>query len=108
MSRLEATPDKTSSTTTATESTGSVFSPRSLIAMAGAVITMIYGAKGPLLTSAKQALAATTTFTYEPTFNRVTSRQSPEIDGYGGATVPFISQPSSVVPCGAVFPSQRA
>lgn len=75
--------------------------------MAGAVITMIYGTKGPLLTSAKRALAATSMFTYEPTFEQVTSRQSPEIDGYGGATVPSISRPSSAALARAEFPSPR-
>ena len=43
----------------------------------GAVTTMTYDAKGNLLTSTEQAIAATTTFTYEPTFNQVTRIKDP-------------------------------
>lgn len=44
----------------------------------GAVTNMTYDAKGNLLTSTEQAIAATTTFTYEPTFNQVTSIRDPK------------------------------
>ena len=43
----------------------------------GAVTTMTYDAKGNLLTSTEQAIAATTTFIYEPTFNQVTRITDP-------------------------------
>ncbi|MGH7260610.1 MAG: RHS repeat-associated core domain-containing protein [Nitrospiraceae bacterium] len=43
-----------------------------------AVTTMTYDAKGNLLTSTEQAITATTTFTYEPTFNQVTSIKDPK------------------------------
>ena len=43
-----------------------------------AVTTMTYDAKGNLLTSTEQAIAATTTFTYEPTFNQVTRITDPK------------------------------
>jgi YD repeat-containing protein len=39
---------------------------------------MTYDAMGNLLTSTEQAIAATTTFTYEPTFNQVTSIRDPK------------------------------
>ncbi|HRC42786.1 MAG TPA: hypothetical protein PLT27_01940 [Nitrospira sp.] len=39
---------------------------------------MTYDATGNLLTSTEQAIAATTTFTYEPTFNQVTSIRDPK------------------------------
>jgi len=42
-----------------------------------AVTTMTYDAKGNLLTTTEQAISATTTFTYEPTFNQVTSIKDP-------------------------------
>jgi RHS repeat-associated protein len=44
----------------------------------GAVTVMTYDSKGNLLTSTEQAIAATTTFTYEPTFNQVTSIKDPK------------------------------
>ena len=44
----------------------------------GAVTSMTYDAKGNLLTSTEQAISATTTFTYEPTFNQVTSIRDPK------------------------------
>jgi len=44
----------------------------------GAITTMTYDAKGNLLTSTEQATAGTTTFTYEPTFNQVTSIRDPK------------------------------
>ncbi len=44
----------------------------------GAVTTLTYDVKGNLLTSTEQAIAATTTFTYEPTFNQVTSIHDPK------------------------------
>ncbi|HQR13295.1 MAG TPA: RHS repeat-associated core domain-containing protein [Nitrospira sp.] len=44
----------------------------------GAVTTMTYDAKGNLLTSTEPAINATTTFTYEPTFNQVTSIRDPK------------------------------
>jgi RHS repeat-associated protein len=44
----------------------------------GAVTAMTYDAKGNLLTSTEQAISATTTFTYEPTFNQVTSIRDPK------------------------------
>ncbi|MCC6965823.1 MAG: hypothetical protein IT391_06010 [Nitrospira sp.] len=44
----------------------------------GAVTTMSYDAKGNLFTSTEQAINATTTFTYEPTFNQVTSIRDPK------------------------------
>ncbi|MCS6328970.1 MAG: hypothetical protein H8K06_18065 [Nitrospira sp.] len=44
----------------------------------GAVTTMTYDAKGNLLTATEQAINATTTFTYEPTFNQVTSIRDPK------------------------------
>ncbi len=39
---------------------------------------MTCDAKGNLLTSTEQAISATTTFTYEPTFNQVTSIRDPK------------------------------
>ncbi len=44
----------------------------------GAITTMTYDAKGNLLTTTEQAIAATTTLTYEPTFNQVTSIKDPK------------------------------
>lgn len=43
-----------------------------------AITTMTYDAKGNLLTSTEQSIAATTTFTYEPTFNQVTRITDPK------------------------------
>ena len=43
----------------------------------GAVTTMTYDPKGNLLTSTEPAIAATTTFAYEPAFNQVTSITDP-------------------------------
>ena len=44
----------------------------------GAVTTMTYDAKGNLLTSTEQAIAATTSFVYEPVFNQVTRITDPK------------------------------
>ena len=44
----------------------------------GAITTMTYDVKGNLLTSTEQSITATTTFTYEPTFNQVTSITDPK------------------------------
>jgi YD repeat-containing protein len=44
----------------------------------GAVTTMTYDAKGNLLISMEQAIAATTTFTYKPVFNQVTRITDPK------------------------------
>ena len=44
----------------------------------GAVTTMTYDAKGNLLTSTEQAIAATTSFIYEPVFNQVTRITDPK------------------------------
>ena len=44
----------------------------------GSVVTMTYDARGNLLTTTEQAIGATTTFTYEPTFNQVTSITDPQ------------------------------
>lgn len=43
----------------------------------GSVVTLTYDARGNLLTSTEQAIGATTRFTYEPTFNQVTSITDP-------------------------------
>ena len=44
----------------------------------GAITTMTYDTRGNLLTSTEQAIAATTTFMYEPVFNQVTSITDPK------------------------------
>jgi RHS repeat-associated protein len=44
----------------------------------GAVTTMTYDAKGNLLASTELSIAATTAFTYEPTFNQVTRITDPK------------------------------
>lgn len=44
----------------------------------GTVTTMTYDAKGNLLTSTEQSIAATTAFTYEPVFNQVTRITDPK------------------------------
>ncbi|MDH5669204.1 MAG: hypothetical protein OEY86_14465, partial [Nitrospira sp.] len=44
----------------------------------GAITTMTYDAKANLLTSTEAAIAATTTFVYEPTFNQVTRITDPK------------------------------
>lgn len=44
----------------------------------GAVTTMTYDAQGNLLTSTEQAISATTSFTYDPTFNQVTRITDPK------------------------------
>ncbi|MEK6804385.1 MAG: LamG-like jellyroll fold domain-containing protein, partial [Nitrospirota bacterium] len=44
----------------------------------GAVTAMTYDAQGNLLTSTEQAIAATTTFIYEPTLNQVTRITDPQ------------------------------
>ncbi|MCZ6789325.1 MAG: hypothetical protein O7D33_05215 [Chloroflexi bacterium] len=44
----------------------------------GSVVTLTYDARGNLLTTTEQAIGATTTFTYEPTFNQVTSITDPQ------------------------------
>jgi len=44
----------------------------------GAATTMTYDAKGNLLTTTEQAIAATTTFTYEAAFHQVTSIKDPK------------------------------
>jgi RHS repeat-associated protein len=52
--------------------------PTQIVRPNGAVTAMTYDANGNLLTSTEQAIAATTTFTYEPTFNQVTSIRDPK------------------------------
>ena len=52
--------------------------PTQIVRPNGAVTTMTYDAMGNLLTSTEQAIAATTTFTYEPPFNQVTSIRDPK------------------------------
>jgi len=52
--------------------------PTQIVRPNGAITTMTYDANGNLLTSTEQAIAATTTFTYEPTFNQVTSIRDPK------------------------------
>lgn len=52
--------------------------PTQITRPTGAITTMTYDAKGNLLTSTEQAIAATTTFTYEPTFNQVTRITDPK------------------------------
>lgn len=44
----------------------------------GSVVTMTYDSRGNLLTTTEQAIGATTAFTYEPVFNRVTSVKDPK------------------------------
>lgn len=44
----------------------------------GAITTMAYDVRGNLLTTTEQAIAATTSFVYEPTFNQVTRITDPK------------------------------
>lgn len=54
----------------------------------GAIATMTYDAKGNLLTSTEQSIAATTTFVYEPTFNQVTRITDPKGNRRISSTMP--------------------
>jgi len=76
LSRITKQTDALSRVTTITRDARG--NPTQIVRPNGAVTTMTYDAKGNLLTSTEQAIAATTTFTYEPTFNQVTSIRDPK------------------------------
>jgi len=52
--------------------------PTRIIRSNGAVTTITYDERGNLLTSTKQAIDATTSFTYDPVFNQISSVTDPE------------------------------
>ncbi len=76
LSRITKQTDALSRVTTITRDARG--NPTQIVRPNGAVTTMTYDAKGNLLTSTEQATAGTTTFTYEPTLNQVTSIRDPK------------------------------